>query len=196
MSEPALILASASPRRQHLLQKMGYNYSVDISHTNESLQKDVTPRENVIQLAERKAEEVQKRHPHEVILAADTIVSQNKMPLGKPLDKTDALRILTQLSGDSHQVYTGVCIKYVDQLRTFSNKTNVHFHPLSSETIQAYVETSEPLDKAGAYGIQDKGGLFVSRIEGDYFNIVGLPMAMVARALEEFEIYPQWLKKE
>ncbi|QQK77118.1 septum formation inhibitor Maf [Salicibibacter cibarius] len=185
-----LILASASSRRQQLLNESGYAYTVAISNIEEKINDEQTPADNAVQLATAKAADVYNRYPDAVILAADTIVAIDGGLLGKPMDESDAVRMLTHLSGKKHEVYTGVCIKQGTKTRAWTEKTNVYFHHLSEQCIQAYVETGEPMDKAGAYGIQGKGARLVERFAGDYYNVVGLPIAKVVRVLRDFQIYP------
>ncbi|AXF55788.1 Maf family protein [Salicibibacter kimchii] len=185
-----LILASASLRRQQLLNESGYAYRTAVSDKDEHIQDKQTPAENAVRLASAKAEDVHQRFPDDVILAADTIVAIDGILLGKPADAEDAVRMLTYLSGKRHEVCTGVCIKKGTKVHTDSEKTSIDFYNLDRKDIEAYVETGEPMDKAGAYGIQGKGARLVERFTGDYFNVVGLPVAKVARMLEYFHIYP------
>lgn len=189
-----LTLASASSRRQQLLNESGYEYRVAVSNIEEQIDMEQTPAENAVRLATAKAEDVHERYPEDVILAADTIVAMDNIMLGKPTDAEEAERMLTHLSGKQHEVYTGICIKKGTETRTYSDKTSIYFYHLDTKYIKAYVETGEPLDKAGAYGIQGKGALLVERFTGDYFNVVGLPISKVARVLEGFNIYPRWVK--
>ncbi|SDI58352.1 Maf family protein [Natribacillus halophilus] len=195
MDEPRLILASVSARRQQLLSQLGYAYRIDVSHREEPFIGGLSPEDNTRLLATGKAEEVERRNPRAVVLGADTIVALDNAPLGKPADESEAIHMLTQLSGRTHDVYTSVFITNGINIRTCTEKSTVHFHALEKECIQAYVETGEPMDKAGAYGIQGKGALFVETITGDYYNIVGLPVFKVTQMLAYFHIYPQWVKK-
>lgn len=177
-----LILASGSPRRKEILDTMGLSYIVDVSDVDESFAAD--PEATVLELSKRKALSVSSKYHNAIVLAADTLVFSDKI-LGKPKDAAQAKEMLRALSGHWHSVYTGVTL--VDALsgKTISkaDKTLVHFVELSDEEIDAYVATKDPLDKAGAYGIQGLGGMFIDRIEGSYSNVVGLPMALVRSML-------------
>lgn len=182
-----LVLASGSPRRRELLSQIGIDYILDPSHDEEHT-KETKPELYVEDLSRQKAEAVMKRHKENWILGADTVVSLGGSILGKPRDEADAARMLRMLSGHTHQVYTGVTL-----LRTFAGQviyqktlsvcTDVTFYPLTDEDINAYIRTGEPMDKAGAYGIQGKGAVLVSGIRGDYDNVVGLPVSMVHQVL-------------
>lgn len=181
-----LILASGSPRRREILDTMGLVYDVDVSDTDESC--SGSPEEMVLELSGRKARAVACRHSGSLILAADTLVFGDTV-LGKPRHADEARKMLASLSGRWHSVYTGVTLMDTRSGRSISRAdvTHVHFVPLSQEEIDAYVATGEPLDKAGAYGIQGLGGMFIDRIEGSYSNVVGLPMALVRSMLLEIE---------
>ena len=181
-----LILASGSPRRKEILDTMGLEFSVDISDTDESFAG--TPEEMVLELSRRKALAVASRHSGAMILAADTLVFGDEV-LGKPHSAEEAKRMLAGLSGRWHSVYTGVTMIDTRSGKTLSRAdvTRVHFVALTAQDIDAYVATGEPLDKAGAYGIQGRGGMFIDRIEGSYSNVVGLPMALVRSMLLELE---------
>lgn len=181
-----LILASGSPRRKEILDTMGLEFSVDVSDADESFAG--TPEEMVLELSRRKAQAVASRHSGAMILAADTVVFADEV-LGKPHTAGEARRMLTELSGRWHSVYTGVTM--IDtrsgKMLSRADVTRVHFVALTAEDIDAYVATGEPLDKAGAYGIQGRGGMLIDRIEGSYSNVVGLPMALVRSMLLELE---------
>jgi len=179
-----LILASGSPRRKEILDTMGISYAVDVSDVDESCKG--SPEEMVMELSERKARAVAERYKSELVLAADTLVFGDEV-LGKPQTPEKAKEMLSKLSGNWHSVYTGLtlidtatgtCMRRADQ-------TRVHFTVISAEDIASYVKTGEPLDKAGAYGIQGQGGMFIDRIEGSYSNVVGLPMALLRSMLIE-----------
>lgn len=179
-----LILASGSPRRRMLLEQVGIEYIVCPSQVEEKVCFS-QPDKVVMSLAEQKAMDVAKtmlsQHKDYMVLGADTVVAYKGQILGKPKDYQDAKEMLTMLSGQSHQVYTGVCLvkEHGGQLisETFYEKTDVHFYPLNQAVIDWYVSTGEPEDKAGAYGIQGYGAVLVSEIVGDYNNVVGLPVA-------------------
>ena len=136
--------------------------------------------------AEKKAVAVAENHKDSIVIGADTIVVAGGKILGKPADKSDACRMLSMLSGVEHNVVTGVCLVCGDKKSTFAQVSKVKFYELTEAEIEAYVETGEPMDKAGAYGIQGKGCVLVEKIEGDYFNIVGLPVARVIKELSKF----------
>ena len=181
-----LILASGSPRRKEILDTMGLAFSVDVSDADESFAG--TPEEMVLELSRRKALAVASRHSGAMILAADTLVFGDEV-LGKPHSAEEAKRMLAELSGRWHSVYTGVTMIDTRSGKTLSRAdvTRVHFVALTAQDIDAYVATGEPLDKAGAYGIQGRGGMLIDRIEGSYSNVVGLPMALVRSMLLELE---------
>lgn len=174
----SMILASASPRRRDLLLRAGArDLRVIPSDADETVPEGATPKEAVVLLAERKARAcMRKAGPGDVVVAADTVVYLDGVLLGKPKDKGDARRMLALLSGRRHEVYTGVCAAKGGKLLRGCQRTSVWFRRLSAREIDAYVETGEPMDKAGAYGIQERGSLLVSRIHGDYFNVMGLPL--------------------
>jgi septum formation protein len=172
-----LILASASPRRQELLRTARIPFTVRPADVDETPLPDEPPEAHVARLAEAKARA--SWCPGEITLGADTVVTLDNLILGKPKDSTDARRMLRQLSGRTHQVLTGVCLYDGVKAETGFEKTEVEFLELSDEEIDSYVAGGEPLDKAGAYGIQGEASKFVRRIDGCYFNVVGLPLARV-----------------
>jgi septum formation protein len=178
-----LLLVSSSPRRRELLKMAGYEFSVVPANVNENVLHGTPPMQIVEQLSTRKAQAVARQHPDDVVLAADTIVVFKGRVLGKPKDAQAAKAMLKLLSGNVHQVYTGYTVISGKQLICGHECTSVEFYALSQAEIDAYVETGEPLDKAGAYGIQGRGALFVKRINGDYYNVVGLPIAKINRIL-------------
>ena len=180
-----LVLASGSPRRKEILDLMDLVYTVDVSDADESFSGQ--PHEMVMELSRRKALAVSPRHPDALILAADTIVVHEDKVLGKPRDKEDAAGMLKSLSGSWHSVYTGLTLIDTANNRMIqrADRTDVHFCPLTQEEILEYIKTNEPMDKAGSYGIQGMGGMFIDRIEGSYSNVVGLPMAMLRDMLKQ-----------
>lgn len=184
-SELPLILASGSPRRKELLDLMGLLYTVDVSEADESF--SGAPREMVLELSRRKALAVAARHANALVLAADTTVCDKERILGKPGTPERAHAMLMELSGKWHSVFTGLTLVDTRSGKTLSRaeETRVHFVQMTPEEIDAYVATGEPLDKAGAYGIQGRGGMFVDRIEGSYSCVVGLPMALLRSMLME-----------
>jgi septum formation protein len=182
-----IILASNSPRRRELLAQAGYNFTVIPSGCNEDTD-ILIPKDFVMELAARKARDVydnlhDKNSTPFIVIGSDTVVALNGRILGKPVDYDDAYNTLNSLSGQSHNVYTGVSIIYYNgmdtHISTFYENTEVTFYPMSHEEITWYLSTGDPMDKAGSYGIQTQGGLFIKEIKGDYNNVVGLPLAKV-----------------
>ena len=173
-----LILASGSPRRRELLDLMGLTYTVETPDVDESF--SGLPSETVMEISRRKAAAVAARHSDSIIIAADTLVFADGA-LGKPHTPERAKEMLRSLAGNWHHVYTGITVINTRSGRVLRNvdKTRVHLVPMTEQEIDAYVATGEPLDKAGAYGIQGMGGMFVDRIDGSYSNVVGLPMSML-----------------
>lgn len=181
-----LILASASPRRQELLRLITTDFTVHPVNADESLPHMLPLCDAAQFLARKKAQTAAKQFPHAVIIGADTVVFLDQQILGKPKSPEHAAEMLRLLSGKTHQVITGVALAKDNRMQSFQTKTNVTFYPLSDAQIQQYVSTGEPLDKAGSYGIQGYGALLVERIEGDYYGVVGLPIAPLARALKNW----------
>ena len=178
-----IVLASSSPRRRELLTQAGVEYIVDPASIDE-VTSETLPAKVVEDLSRQKALAVAANHKGEIVLAADTVVAFDDKILGKPKDEEDAFNMLTELSGRVHQVYTGVTIVDEDgNVKTFSECTKVSMYNNSPETIRSYIASKEPMDKAGAYGIQGLGAVLVQGIEGDYNNVVGLPLARVYRVL-------------
>ena len=182
-----LVLASASPRRSELLRNAGISFQVEPAHVPEVPLPQETPLAYAQRLAREKALVVFARHPNGVVLGADTVVVVDNHLLEKPSDAQDAARMLRLLSGRSHQVITGVCVVARGFERTEAEITEVSFSPLSDEEIAGYVRTGEPMDKAGAYGIQGIASRWVKGIEGCYFNVVGLPVHRVYGLLRAAE---------
>jgi septum formation protein len=178
-----LILASASPRRKEIMKNAGYEFDVIPSYADE-MSENLPPAQMVTSLSLLKAEEIASQNPDFVVVGADTIVSLYGTILQKPKDEAEAVKMLKMLSGAIHEVYTGVSIVSAHKKECFYVKSKVRFYTLSDDFIMRYVKTGEPMDKAGAYGIQAKGALLVESIEGDYFNIMGLPVAELAVRLE------------
>ncbi len=177
------ILASGSPRRKELLSLIIPEYEVLVSGCEEFVPKG-TPAEKVPAiLAEQKALAVAKLRPDDTVIGSDTVVVLGGEIFGKPKDKAHAHAMLKALSGKKHFVYTGVAVAEKGEVRSFVQKTEVEFYELSDETIDKYIESLEPMDKAGSYGIQGKGSVLVKGISGDYFNVMGLPVAETARFL-------------
>jgi len=195
-----IILASASPRRKQLFEMMGVPCAIDPSDIEEVIKPDRSPEYNVCSLAEQKAEDVAQRHVSSIIIAADTIVVKDGIILGKPASENDAAKMLRSLSGDHHHVYSGVSLRlskdYGDSCERISlfGKTKVTFSTLTESEIKHYITTGSPMDKAGAYGIQDDyGSLFIKKIEGDYYNVVGFPVNAFYQTLKSD--YPDMFKK-
>lgn len=180
-----MILASQSPRRKELLSLIRTEFKIIPAVGEELLPENISPENAVLMLAKQKAEEIFSAHKGRIIIAADTVVSIDGKILGKPKDEADAFLMLKTLSGRVHSVFTGVCVIFADGSKTtFAEHTEVEFYPLSDEEIRGYIATGEPMDKAGAYGIQDKGALIVKKINGDYYNVMGLPVGRLSRVLK------------
>jgi septum formation protein len=181
-----LVLASASPRRRELLTQAGFEFQIHPAHIPEDLYPDEDPIAYVIRLARQKAEAVYAKlsNPQVTVLGADTTVTLDNHILGKPENPEDAARMLRLLSGRTHRVITGVSVVNANQTQSAAEVTAVQFLTLSEEEIAAYVATGEPNDKAGAYGIQGLAARWIPRIEGCYFNVVGLPISLVSTLLQ------------
>ncbi len=180
-----LILASASPRRRELLKEMGLDFQVVPSAAAELHEGDLTAREVAMVNAFRKAKEVAVRHPEALVIGADTLVCLDTTLFGKPSNLEEAVEMLKSLQGLTHHVVTGMCLLNLGQQkrRVFSEMTEVTFRSLTEDQIRHYLSRINPLDKAGAYAIQDHGELIVDRIEGSYSNVVGLPVEQLGREL-------------
>lgn len=179
-----IVLASASPRRRELIKLISDDVLCVTSGEDESLPSDIAVSDVAVYLATLKAKSVAKDYPECAVVGSDTVVILDDEILSKPESFEDACGKLLALSGKTHKVVTGCCIIEDEKIRTFCEETLVEFYELSDEEITAYVQTGEPMDKAGAYGIQGKASLFVKRIIGDYFNVVGLPVARLSRELK------------
>ena len=182
-----LVLASASPRRVTLLRQAGATFTVADPGPDRAWPGAAEPRHGVRALALDKAGRVAVRRAGSVVIGADTVVVARGIRLGKPAGAAEAIEMLSRLQGRTHEVWTGIAVVHGDEQRTAAECTRVQFARLSPEEIAGYVRTGEPLDKAGAYGIQGLAGMFVRRIEGDYANVVGLPLARLRAVLAEFE---------
>jgi septum formation protein len=183
---PPIILASNSPRRRDLLRQVGLSFSIDPADVDESVRVGESPESYALRVALDKARGAASRAEEGMVIAADTIVVLDERILGKPKDHNDAVRMLTLLSGRVHEVVTGLAVLSVADGSVHSGiaRTRVWFRELSPQTVEAYVRSGEPLDKAGAYGIQEKGALLVKKIDGCYFNVVGLPLSLLAELLQ------------
>ena len=188
-----LILASASPRRKELLGLYGIPFTVRAADIDETMDPDKPPFDEVARLSREKALAV-SREPEDVVVAADTIVVCGGIVLGKPKDEAQAIEMLGLLSGRAHQVMTGCTVLRGQKDETFTEVTDIHFRPLSPGEIRRYVATGEPMDKAGAYGIQGGAALFCQRMEGDYYNVMGLPVCALGQVLKQ--IAPEWMEEQ
>ena len=186
----ALILASKSPRRQELLQRMGLtDFKILVPDADESFPDGLTPQETVEYISRVKALAAKELvSAGDIVITADTMVFLDEHRLGKPTDEADALRMLTALQGRSHTVCTGVTVMQGDHILTESEPTKVYFREASEAELRGYIATGDPMDKAGAYGVQSLGALLVERIDGDFFNVMGLPVLRLSRMLREFGI--------
>jgi septum formation protein len=182
---PMLVLASASPRRQELLRSAGISFEVQPADIPENALPGEAAKDCAERLARDKALAVARQRPHDFVLGADTVVVVDGQVLGKPTDAADAARMLRMLSGREHQVITGVCLVVGGQPSVASETTLVTVSEITEKDIADYVASGEPMDKAGAYAIQGLASRWIPRIEGDYSNVVGLPVALVLRMLRE-----------
>lgn len=192
MGKPLFVLASKSPRRKELLKNIGLQAEIMPASVDESVFSNLPPEKMVTELALLKASDVARSfRGNTYVIGADTVVTLDGKVFGKPRDINDAKRMLLELSGKTHSVYTGYCVVSCKDGSAVAKyeKTDVTFRTLSQKEIDAYVKTREPMDKAGAYGIQEKGSMFVEKINGDYFNVVGLPVCALTSLLSnEFGI--------
>lgn len=182
------ILASASPRRKEILSNAGFCFDIIVSDCDENISEDLSPEKTVEELAKRKALSVWENNRDSVVFGCDTVVAVDGRILGKPKDDEEAFQMLRSLSGKIHTVSTGVCVCSKDRTEVFSNTTQVEFYELRDDTIRSYIASGETSDKAGAYGIQGYGNVLVKEIKGDYFSVMGLPLAQSARVLAGFGI--------
>ncbi|MGN0297954.1 MAG: Maf family protein [Lachnospiraceae bacterium] len=184
-----IVLASGSPRRKELLTQMGFTYEVRVSHAQE-MAAATLPADKVMELAALKAWDIaQTMEEDGIIIGADTVVALDDQVLGKPHSEQEAFDMLQLLQGRTHSVFTGVCLVkkqgFSMSQDCFFEETKVTFYPMTEKEIWSYIETGECSDKAGAYGIQGRGGMYIEKIEGDYYNVVGLPIAPLYRHLKE-----------
>ena len=185
-----LILASQSPRRKELLGLFGIPFTVRVADIDETMDPAADPFREVARVSRCKALAV-SREPEDVLVAADTIVVCQGKVLGKPRSREEAVRMLSMLSGRDHQVMTGVTVLCGDRETVFTEVTDLHFRELSEREILRYVRSGEPMDKAGAYGIQGGAALFCSRLSGDYYNVMGLPVCRLGQVLRQMA--PKWM---
>ena len=179
-----VILASQSPRRKELMGLFHIPFTVRVSQADETMDTGLSPAEAVAIVSRRKAEAIARQND-DLVIAADTIVVLGNEILGKPKDAADASRMLHLLSGRDHQVMTGMTLLRGDKCLVCTEITDIHFRTLSDREIDAYIRTGEPMDKAGAYGIQGGAALFAQRLEGDYYNVMGLPVCRLGQLLRE-----------
>ena len=188
MKQCDYILASRSPRRKELLRLVVPEFTVQVSGVDESLVQEQIPERLVRRLATQKAMAVAREHPDACVIGCDTVVvARHNEILGIPQDAQDVRRMLLLLSGTTHRVMSGVCVCYQGKQSVFHKTTYVTFMPLSEEDIHWYLQTGEPFDKAGAYGIQGYGGLLVEKIRGDFYNVVGLPVQSLRKILQKMK---------
>ena len=180
-----IILASQSPRRQELMKLLNRPFAICVSDIEETIDKHLTPENAIEELAAQKARAVFGTHPNKIVIGSDTVVTIDGIFLGKPRDEEDAARLLTLLSGRTHQVITGVCICTPEAEIRFHDKTDVTFYPLTNKEIRDYIATGEPMDKAGAYGAQGKGAILIREIRGDFYSVMGFPIARVKREIDK-----------
>jgi septum formation protein len=185
-----IILASASPRREELLEKIGLKFEVEPSNYAEDMRSELSPDELAKSISLEKAKVVASKHKNAIVIAADTFIVFRGKIMGKPDTEAEAIKMLMTLRGKSHSVITGFTILDTDRNKvlTKSVETIIHIKNLTPEEIDVYVKSKEPLDKAGAYAIQGLGSVIVERIEGDYFNVMGLPLSALAEGLKEFGV--------
>ena len=185
-----IVLASASPRRQELLRRMGITeFDIRVPETEETYPEGLSPRQIVEYISREKADAAVKLcGGDEIVITADTMVFLDEARLGKPADEADALRMLTSLQGRHHTVCTGITVRQGGRSLTESESTEVYFRPATEAELRGYIATGEPMDKAGAYGIQGMGALLVEKINGDFFNVMGLPVLRLSRMLSRFGV--------
>lgn len=184
MTPPLLVLASASPRRADVLRQLGVVFNVRPARVDERYLPDESPAEHVERLAREKAQAVSARHPEALVVGGDTVVVDGDRVLGKPTDEEEALAMLRSLAGRSHAVLSGVALAGAHGVVSGVSATEVVFRPVDEAFLSSYVATGEPLDKAGAYGIQGGGAALVAEIRGDYYTVVGLPVPLFLDLLE------------
>ena len=185
-----IVLASSSPRRQELLRRIGIaDFDIRVPQVEEAYPDGLAPRQIVEYISREKADAAASLcMPEEIIITADTMVFLDDARLGKPRDVADALRMLLALQGRRHTVCTGVTVRQGERVLTESEATAVYFRPAGEAELRGYIRTGEPMDKAGAYGVQGKGALLVERLDGDFFNVMGLPLLRLSRMLERFGV--------
>ena len=185
-----IVLCSASPRRQELLRRIGIeDFDIRVPEVEERYPEGLSPEETVCYISREKSDAARLLcGPDEIIITADTMVFLDEKRLGKPKNEEEALAMLTALAGRQHTVCTGVTVRQGEKVLTAAEHTDVYFHPATESQLRAYIRTGEPMDKAGAYGVQGKGALLVERIDGDFFNVMGLPVSLLSDLLKPFGI--------
>ena len=182
------ILASQSPRRRELLSMLGLRFEIITADIDETMDPALSVEDAVAEVCRKKAEAVGLAHPGRLIVAADTIVVVDEKKLGKPRSEEEAKQMLRSLSGRSHTVMTGFCLWQDGRFETHVERTDLRFRDLSDAEINAYVATGSPMDKAGAYGIQDQAAIFVEALHGDYYNVMGLPLCSLTKCLRKWGV--------
>tara|TARA_B100000212_G_scaffold186840_1_gene140924 strand:+ start:418 stop:1002 length:585 start_codon:yes stop_codon:yes gene_type:complete len=184
-----IILASQSPRRAEILRMIGVNFKVDSSNINEEMNQKIEQNEIAMNISKAKAEKISQKYPNNIIIGADTIVVHNEKIFGKPKDKNESRKMLKALSGDCHKVITGVTImnKKLGVLKNFSESTKVFVQTIPTKQIEFYVNNYNTLDKAGSYGIQEWFSVWIKKINGCYYNVMGLPVSKLYKHLTEIE---------
>jgi septum formation protein len=187
VKNPPLILASASPRRRELLAQLNLSFTVEVPQVDEKALdvSHLSPKEAVLKLAQYKGASIAKHHPEAVVIAGDTIVVLNHEVLGKPLDPEDAFTMLSKLQGTEHSVFSAIALFYQDKSCEDALETRVRMKSMTDDEIWRYIATGEPMDKAGAYGIQAYGSILVERIEGCYFNVMGMSLHLLDKLYQE-----------
>jgi len=183
-----IVLASGSPRRRELLERIGISeFEIRVPEADESYPDTFSPQQ-IVEYISRKKNEAAASEADEIVITADTMVFLDDKRLGKPADEAEALKMLSALQGRHHTVCTGVTVRQGEKVLTESETTEVYFRPASEAELLAYIATGEPMDKAGSYGVQGKGALLVEKLDGDFFNVMGLPVLRLSRMLAEFGI--------
>lgn len=182
-----IVLASTSPRRKELLQLLEWPFIVDSAHVDESFSLNTHPHDVVMELSKRKATAVASKYPQSIVIGSDTLVVLNNQILGKPRGREEAYQMIKSLSGKTHSVCTGVSLCFKESIETFYSEANVQFYSLTEDEINTYINTNEPYDKAGAYAIQGLASKFIRSIKGDYYTIVGLPIAEIYQRLKNYK---------
>lgn len=188
-----LILASGSPRRRHWLEAMRIPFELQIPDVDETPLLDEEPSDLVLRLAELKAEVIARRNPGRWVMAADTTVAVDHHTLNKPVDVEDAVRMLSLIQGRAHQVHTGFCLQKNDTTHSFVDTAQVFFRPMSEAQMRWYINTREPMDKAGAYAIQGIGALFIENVEGSFSTVMGLPVERMGALFQNLGLLKPWM---